>query len=114
MVIDDDEDLREALVMALEGEGWTAIAGGTFDEVAHELAEKRPCALVVDLHLAGQDAADVITWVREAAGSPIPAVLASGAQDIDRLAERIGANAAILKPFTVGELIALLRPLCQP
>jgi DNA-binding NtrC family response regulator len=111
LVIDDDEDLRDALVMALTDEGYDVIGAGDMPGALEAARAHRPCVIVADLHLGGAGP-HVVQKVREDFPD-IALILASGASDLDRQAERLGARGALLKPFTVGQLVAAIQPYCR-
>ena len=98
--------------MALADEGYEAVGAGDMSGALAAARAHRPSVVIADLHLGGAGP-NVLQCVREELGPDVAVILASGASDIDRQAERLDARAALLKPFTVGQLVAAIQPYCR-
>src|SRR5688572_6152930 len=112
LVADDDQDLRAALRVALEVEGYEveAVPNG---ERAMQAHEKRPAdVLITDLFMPERDGFETLMYFR-AQNPAVRIVVISGwrAQRADHLAVALqaGADAILRKPFTPGELLDKLR-----
>ena len=113
LVADDDQDLRAALRVALEVEGYEveAVPNG---ERAMQAHEKSPAdVLITDLFMPERDGFETLKYFR--ARSPrMHIVVMSGwksAYKADHLAVALQAGADVIlgKPFTPGELLDKLR-----
>ena len=113
LVADDDQDVRDALRVALEIEGYEveAVPNG---ERAMQAHEKRPAdVLITDLFMPERDGFETVKYFRERnPGMWIVAI--SGwkrSQKTDHLAvaRHAGADVILRKPFTPGELLDKLR-----
>jgi CheY-like chemotaxis protein len=100
LLVDDDADLREAVAAALELGGCEVYAAVDVGEARAALASWPPDVLVLDLHGTG----DPAPLVRAAAG--VPLVLTSGSSPAYRAAAaaRLGAAAALAKPYDAADL----------
>ena len=113
LVADDDQDVRVALRMALELEGYEveAVPNG---ERAMQAHEKRPAdVLITDLFMPERDGFETLQYFR-ARNPDIWIVVISGwqrAQRADYLAVALhaGADVILRKPFALGELLGKLR-----
>ena len=113
LVADDDEDVRVALRVALEVEGYEveAVPNGARAMQAHE---RRPAdVLITDLFMPECDGFETVKHFR-ARNPGMLIVVISGwqrAQRADHLAVALhaGADAILRKPFTPGELLDKLR-----
>ena len=113
LVADDDQDVRAALRVALEVEGYEveAVPNGERAMRAHE---KRPAdVLITDLFMPERDGFETMKYFR-ARNPGIRIVVISGrqrGQRADHLAVALhaGADATLRKPFTPGELLDKLR-----
>jgi CheY-like chemotaxis protein len=113
LVADDDQDVRTALRVALEVEGYEveAVPNG---ERAMQAHEKRPAdVLITDLFMPERDGFETLKYFR-ARNPGMLIVVMSGwqrAQRVDHLAVALhaGADAILRKPFTPGELLDKLR-----
>jgi DNA-binding response OmpR family regulator len=113
LVADDDQDVRAALRVALEVEGYEveAVPDGARAMQAHE---RRPAdVLITDLFMPECDGFETVKHFR-ARNPGMLIVVISGwqrAQRADHLAVALhaGADAILRKPFTPGELLDKLR-----
>ena|SRR5688572_13260323 len=113
LVADDDQDVRAALRVALEVEGYEveAVPNG---ERAMQAHEKQPAdVLITDLFMPERDGFETVKYFR-ACTPGMWIVVISGwkrSQKIDRLAvaRHAGADVVLRKPFTPGELLDKLR-----
>ena len=113
LVAEDDQDLRAALRIALEVEGYEveAVPNG---ERAMQAHEKRPAdVLITDLFMPERDGFETVKYFR-ARNPGMCIVVISGwrrAQRADHLAVALqaGADVILRKPFTPGELLDTLR-----
>jgi CheY-like chemotaxis protein len=113
LVADDDQDVRVALRVALEVEGYEveAVPNGARAMQAHE---RRPAdVLITDLFMPECDGFETVKHFR-ARNPGMLIVVISGwqrAQRADHLAVALhaGADAILRKPFTPGELLDKLR-----
>lgn len=113
LVADDDQDVRAALRVALEIEGYEveAVPNG---ERAMQAHEKRPAdVLITDLFMPERDGFETLKYFRTR-NPGMRIVVISGWkrwQKTDHLAvaRRAGADAILRKPFTPAELLDKLR-----
>ena len=111
VLAEDDDDLRAALVLALERHGLSVVGAGDEAVVVSMVRAYHPSVLILDLtmgcHVARRLRADPATRT-------LPIVVASGARDLERQAARLGAAAVLPKPFGLRDLYATIRPFCRP
>ncbi len=108
LVIDDDVQVRDFLRAALVSSGYdtrTAIDG---TEGIRLFRESRPDCVLCDLFMPNKDGLEVIPELRQY-DKDVPIVAISGgsvvyAEDLLPVAKRLGASAALRKPFSVKEL----------
>jgi DNA-binding response OmpR family regulator len=107
LVIEDEPPIRRGLVDALEHAGYAAIAAADGDE-GLDRARKVDCDLVLlDLTLPRRDGMEILREVRrERPTLPFIILTARGSESarIDGL--RFGADDYVVKPFSIGELLA--------
>jgi len=113
LVVDDEEDLRNLLVLNLRREGFeTAVAESGLEALAM-LDEMRPAAIVLDLMLPDLPGTEVCRRIRarpELAGTPILMLTARG-EEIDRVVGfELGADDYVVKSqFSVREFLLRVR-----
>src|ERR1700722_9046118 len=112
LLIEDDTDLYSLLKYNLEKEGF-AFAGSQTGRGALDLCRRvRPDLVLLDIMLPDSDGLDICKGIRnvaQLAQTPI-IFLTARASETDRIVGlELGANAYIVKPFIIRELIARIN-----
>lgn len=109
-IIDDDEAIREALMMLIESTGWQAMA---FDSAAGFLGacpQAENCCLILDLQMPGMSGADLLERLRvEGRDIPVIVITAFPENSMARRAQTAGARTILTKPFNDSQLLAELH-----
>lgn len=110
-LVEDEENLSEALQAYMEKEGWTVKLFQDGDK-AQESVEERPHLWVLDIMLPGTDGYQILKTIRDVQGD-IPVIFISARdQDLDRvLGLEMGSDDYISKPFLPQELIIRVKKL---
>jgi two-component system response regulator MprA len=110
LVVEDDATIASAMATHLEASGFaTAQAYDGFDAL-ERLALEDVDALVLDLLLPHVDGWEVLETMRERGNeTPVLVVSALGADVARARALALGADDFLVKPFSMGELIARVR-----
>jgi len=109
LVIDDEPQIRHALKIGLERNGYDVQLAGTGEEGLDKMAVEMPELVVLDLAMPGIDGYEVCKQVRAWSSVPI-IVLSVRDREEDKIkALDCGADDYIGKPFGVGELLARIR-----
>ena len=110
LVIDDDEDTRESLRLALETSGALVHAVASGDEARRLLLDVTPDVIVSDISMPGESGYDFLRTVR-ATDRAIPAIALTGyATRKDRQdAAEVGFDAHLAKPVVPDVLVAKIR-----
>ena len=113
--MDDDELLREALRIVLEGAGYE-VMDASDGEVGLRLQREHPAALVVvDVFMPERDGLEVIKALR--VESPQVKIIAvsgggrTGQIEVLSVAAAFGAARTLVKPFEPRELLRAIREL---
>jgi DNA-binding response OmpR family regulator len=115
LIVEDVEDAARTLAVCLELYGFEARVARDADEALAAVAEFTPDAMVVDLGLPRVDGIEVIRRARAAhPAGRVAVVVLTGFGDPDRraAAERVGADAFLLKPTDPDEVADWLYQLC--
>lgn len=112
LVVDDEENIREAIAFTLRREGFEVLEAATGYE-AVEQAEHNPDVVILDIMLPGIDGLEVLRRLRTTSNVPVLMLSAKG-DEIDRVVGlEIGADDYITKPFAMRELIARIRAIVR-
>lgn len=113
LVVEDEENLAEALKFNLERQGYdVTVKSNGYDALA-VLEIETPHLLVLDVMLPGLDGFEVCRRVRLTSNVPIMMLTARG-EEVDRvLGLEIGADDYLTKPFSLREFQARVRALLR-
>ena len=110
LIVEDDSVIADGMARHLAAAGFDPVVVGKGDQGLARLRFEQPDVCVLDLMLPGRDGWDVIQSAR-AEGIPTPIVVVSArGTEHDRIhALEIGADDYLVKPFSMGELVARVR-----
>ena len=112
LLVEDDRELRATLRQALDVEGYAVKAAGS---AADALAQWRHAGaepfdiVLLDLGLPDADGADLLATLRQRGGTAVIVVSARGGEGDKVALLDQGADDYLVKPFSVGELLARMR-----
>jgi two-component system, OmpR family, KDP operon response regulator KdpE len=109
LVVEDDPEIRALIQSSLSVEGFEVQTAVSLSEASALIRHDRPDILVLDLGLPDGDGLRLVQEVRKTHSLPILIVSArhQEAQKIQAL--DAGADDYLVKPFSVGELLARIR-----
>jgi DNA-binding response OmpR family regulator len=109
LVVDDNEALRDNLAEALELEGYAvAVASDAEGALATLDEDPLPRVVLLDFKLPGMSGADLLARIRaDARLAGVRVVMTTGSTGIRSLAA--AADAVLMKPFGVKELLSALK-----
>ncbi len=115
-IIEDDENIRNLLKIALEGFGYETEGFETAEEGLERIHQSCPSMAIFDWMLPGMDGVAAIRQIRQTEGiSSLPIMLLTAKEkELDKVVGLdCGADDYMVKPFGVLELSARIRSLLR-
>ena len=113
LVIDDDPVVCSVVQHVLESDGFSVTSAGDAQSGISRFAELNPDLVIVDILMPGKEGIATILELREA--NPDARILAMtgggnfAAGDVLRIAELLGADNGLKKPFAPATLLATVK-----
>ena len=114
LLVEDERHIVESLSFVLEREGFEVSAAADGESALERLRAERPDVLVLDVMLPKLGGLEVLKLVRADAGLrtlPVVVLTARGRPHDRRMAEEIGVEAFMTKPFANQEVVDAVRRL---
>lgn len=114
LIVDDHDDIRDAIGLVLEIEGWAIAKTSGVDDAYGRLHDGfRPCVVLLDLHMPDLDGwAFLDRMPRESQLDDVPVVVVSGDAS-ERRAVVAAGHDFILKPFASATLLTAIGTHCR-
>jgi len=112
LVVDDDDDVRGAIVLELQNAGFDTIELDTGEHVARTALEIQPAAIVLDLAMPDVTGYEALLELKEdsaTAGIPVIVASAQRGSDVAITVRDLGAAGFLSKPWRDGELVTLVQ-----
>jgi DNA-binding response OmpR family regulator len=113
LVVEDETTLRDTLALNLRAEGFEVLTAPDGEAGLQLAREQTPDLLILDLMLPRLDGLSLCRILRRTSEVPILMLTARGTE-MDRIAGlETGADDYVVKPFSLGELVARVRALLR-
>ncbi|MEO5841891.1 MAG: response regulator transcription factor [Acidimicrobiales bacterium] len=109
LVVDDEPQIRRALLLNLKARGYEVIEAATGEAAVQATASEHPDLVLLDLGLPGMSGLDVIAALRGWTQVPIIVLTVRDDERAKVSAFDAGADDYVTKPFGMDELLARLR-----
>jgi two-component system response regulator RegX3 len=109
LVVDDEQSYRDALSVALRGEGFSVETAADGAEAIERFEASRPALVLLDVMLPQMSGVDVCRELRTRSQVPIIMVTARNAEIDAVVGLEVGADDYVTKPFRLRELVARVR-----
>jgi len=109
LLVEDDPEIRRALIRALNELGHAVTSSGTGLAALQQVLAHRPDLVVLDLGLPDVDGTELLRMLRSV--SDVPVVVATARDDEPAIVEALdcGADDYVIKPFGAAQLDARIR-----
>jgi DNA-binding response OmpR family regulator len=106
LVIEDEPIIAEMISIILEIQGFKVISLSDTSRARKKLHNQEVDLVMLDLNLSGEDGESICAYIKSHDDlKDIPVVLVSANIDVDKIAEKCGANDFIKKPFDINHFI---------
>jgi two-component system response regulator RegX3 len=109
LVVDDEPSYRDALAVALEGEGFRVDTAADGPEAIERFEQAQPSLVLLDVMLPRMSGIDVCRELRRRSQVPIIMVTARNSEIDAVVGLEVGADDYVAKPFRLRELVARVR-----
>jgi CheY-like chemotaxis protein len=110
LVVEDDQDIREVVALALDAMGYSAVLAADGLEAIDLLSSGlRPSLILLDMMMPRMDGEAFLAAVRKNAETAnIPIVLVSGHHAVRQRAAELHASGCLVKPIELDDLAAIV------
>lgn len=109
LVVDDEPQIRRVLRSTLSSSGYDVIEAKDGVEAVDMAVRERPDLILMDVNMPGLSGFEACSKIRLSFDGPIIMVTVRNSEPDKILALDSGADDYVVKPFTMGELLARIR-----
>lgn len=113
LLVEDERQIREALTIALESEGFHVCQAGSAGHATVQAGQRKHQLVILDLGLPDRDGVEFIRDYRAWSSTPILILSARSGEGSKVDALDAGADDYLTKPFGMAELLARVRALLR-
>mgnify|MGYP001545873477 CR=1 FL=1 len=115
MLVDDDEDLRDAMALIFEAHGFRTVgASDGVDAFAKLERSGRPALILLDVRMPRMNGVEFLRLIRHTPRATIPVLALTGDPAACRDAIDAGAVGCLQKPIDPGRLLDAIRAQLGP
>jgi DNA-binding response OmpR family regulator len=109
LIVDDEPEILKSVSYILSREGFVVQSAGSAEAALAAVESETPDILLTDVQMSGSDGLELITTLRKRSQTfPILAMTGAAKHETLAFARKLGADAAIRKPFQKAELVDLI------
>jgi len=114
LIAEDEPSILEALSFVLQRAGWSVHSVTDGEAVMDAVLATQPRVLVLDVMLPKRSGFDVLKQIRanpQTQNLPVLVLTAKGQQQDRRIAEELGADMFVTKPYSNADVVEAVRSL---
>lgn len=114
LIAEDEPSILEALSFVLQRAGWSVHSVTDGEAVMEAVLVTQPRVLVLDVMLPKRSGFDVLKQIRanpQTRNLPVLVLTAKGQQQDRRIAEELGADMFVTKPYSNADVVDAVRTL---
>lgn len=106
LLLDDNNDLLQIIQIILKGQGYETVLARCIQEAAQKIRIHRPSLIMMDVFLSDEDGRAFCYQLKhDDDTSGIRVILMSGCDSNTTIAQAVGADDFMLKPFDYSDLL---------
>jgi DNA-binding response OmpR family regulator len=109
LIVEDDDTVRETLALNLRSEGYIVDTAQDGEQALEKVRHIKPDLVVLDVMLPKLDGLTLLRIMRRESGVPVILLTARGTETDMIVGLESGADDYVVKPFSLGELMARIR-----
>ncbi len=109
LAVEDEQLIRDLIVEALGLEGFEVVVAADALGAVAQISERRPDLILLDIGLPGSSGLDLLAHIRKDSDLPVIILTGAGSEEQRIAGLRDGADDYVVKPFSVGELVARIE-----
>ena len=113
VVVEDQDDLREEIVIFLNRLGMDTEGASTSIELDRIIANRKPDLILLDIGLPGEDGISIAKRLKETPGLTVVMLTARSSLEDRALSLESGADNYLVKPVSLRELQAVIERVSQ-
>jgi DNA-binding response OmpR family regulator len=117
LLIEDEPNIIEAICFILSRDGWTVHTHSNGETAAERVRSLPPDVVILDVMLPGRSGFDILRDIRAdpaIRALPVMMLTARGQARDRELAEQLGVNHFMTKPFSNADMLRNIRSLVRP
>lgn len=113
LIVDDEPSMIELLDYNLKREGYEVVAAKNGNEALAAFGGQPVSLIILDIMMPGPDGYDVCKEIRKNSNVPIIMLTAKSSETNKIVGLELGADDYVVKPFSVGELMARVKAILR-
>ena len=114
LVVDDDEDLREVIRQFLTDEGYSVLTGADGEAALALVTQVAPALILLNVLMSVLDGRGFTQAYRRMPGPHAPIILVSAVNNLAEVAQEIGVEEYLAKPFQLDDLLRAVNGHLRP
>ena len=110
LVCDDDPGILEVIKIILEENDFKILTVSTGKGIQKTITSFKPDLIFLDIWMPGIDGKEITTLIkRDPTTKKLPVIIISALNDTEDIAQKVGADGFLSKPFTIENLLAIVE-----